>query len=346
MDGSNLATLVRQLSDVSLALLLSLIARGHCILTTSTPEEADALADEVVSIATDIFALPPAIVQCTADMTLETFVSALLTSPSPARTPPISHLGQQDCYFSTAGPSHSHIAPLVLLRDLDAASETVQAQVLELMRSRAIQTRRGPLHAPEPFLVVAQLVQAGARPTLLAPLLEQFFLSHPKAPAADDAASTASQHSVIHRPASAVPRPPHAPNAHAPLPPAALTHLRALADAVTMSGELQRYVHDIAVHLRLHRGVRGGGVSARATRDFKTLVRGLAALHGLDFVTPALVQLAVFKVYAHRIRLVRRVEEERSVLWGSDERVVGEFVKDVEVEGVIEDVLAAVRAPL
>jgi len=74
--------------------------------------------------------------------------------------------------------------------------------------------------------------------------------------------------------------------------------------------------------------------------------RCLAPLHGLDFATPALVNLAVFKVYSHRICLVQRVEDERSIMWGSSPEAVELYLKQVDVEAVIEGVLTSVRAPL
>ncbi len=75
------------------------------------------------------------------------------------------------------------------------------------------------------------------------------------------------------------------------------------------------------------------------------LCKSLAPLHGLNFVTPRLVGLAVKKIYAHRIQLVTP-EEERSVQWGSKIDDVAAMLEGIGAQAVIEDVLANVEVPL
>ncbi|KAI0810652.1 hypothetical protein GGR55DRAFT_644831 [Xylaria sp. FL0064] len=109
--------------------------------------------------------------------------------------------------------------------------------------------------------------------------------------------------------------------------------------------EVQRYQMNIIAFLRLHRAVAPGSVPPTATAHFRTLIRSLAALHGLDFVTPELVQLAARKIYAHRIVIVP-AERERSMQWGSDLAAVKALLEDVQPEDVVEDILGMVDAPL
>ncbi|KAI0426170.1 hypothetical protein F5Y09DRAFT_72364 [Xylaria sp. FL1042] len=109
--------------------------------------------------------------------------------------------------------------------------------------------------------------------------------------------------------------------------------------------EVQRYQMNIIAFLRLHRAVAPGSVPPVATTHFRTLIRSLAALHGLDFVTPELVQLAARKIYAHRIVIVP-AEHERSMQWGSDLAAVKALLEDMQPEDVVEDVLGMVDAPL
>ncbi|KAI8951326.1 hypothetical protein F4801DRAFT_294309 [Xylaria longipes] len=109
--------------------------------------------------------------------------------------------------------------------------------------------------------------------------------------------------------------------------------------------EVQRYQMNIIAFLRLHRAVTPGSVPPAATTHFRTLVRSLAALHGLDFATPELVQLAARKIYAHRIVIVPP-ERERSMQWGSDLDAVKALLEDVQPEDVVEDVLGMVEVPL
>ena len=68
-------------------------------------------------------------------------------------------------------------------------------------------------------------------------------------------------------------------------------------------------------------------------------------LHGLDFVPPPLVGLAVRKIYRHRISIVTP-EDERSLQYGSDFAAVKELLDGVTSDSIIEEVLGIVEAPL
>lgn len=101
---------------------------------------------------------------------------------------------------------------------------------------------------------------------------------------------------------------------------------------------------NIVSHLRMHRAVHNGMTPA-ATRHLTQLIRCLAPLHGMDFVTPALVALATRKVYLHRI-CVTAPKDERSMQWGSQLEVVEAELEGIGPSEVIEDVLDMVTAPL
>lgn len=108
--------------------------------------------------------------------------------------------------------------------------------------------------------------------------------------------------------------------------------------------DVHRYQMNLVSYLRIHRAV-SGGVSPAATKHFDRLMRCLAPLHGIDYVTPSLVALAARKVYLHRLEIAK-AEEERSVQWGSEVMAVEALLEGVGPEEVIEDVLATVAAPL
>lgn len=76
-----------------------------------------------------------------------------------------------------------------------------------------------------------------------------------------------------------------------------------------------------------------------------TDTRCLASLHGLDYVTPSIVALAAKKVYRHRITVVSP-EQDRSLLYGSDEAAVSKLLKGVTPDIIIENVLGDIEAPL
>ncbi|KAL8786161.1 MAG: hypothetical protein Q9213_002931 [Squamulea squamosa] len=112
----------------------------------------------------------------------------------------------------------------------------------------------------------------------------------------------------------------------------------------TVTAEVECYLHDIVTFLRMHRAV-DGGVNPRATQHFKTLIKCLGPLHGLDYVTPSLVAIAARKIYPHRI-IMTVPERDRSLQYGSNLAAVKAVLQGVTPESVIEDVLVAVEAPL
>ncbi|KAI0490657.1 hypothetical protein F4859DRAFT_15864 [Xylaria cf. heliscus] len=124
-----------------------------------------------------------------------------------------------------------------------------------------------------------------------------------------------------------------------------ISTLSTLSLQVHVGIEVQRYQMNIIAFLRMHRAVTPGSVSPAATTHFRMLTRSMAAIHGLDYATPALAQLAARKIYAHRIVIVP-AEFERSIQWGSDLPAVQALLADVQPEDVVEDVLEMVEAPL
>ncbi|KAF8534536.1 hypothetical protein BDD12DRAFT_408280 [Trichophaea hybrida] len=363
MENTHITTLVHSLDDIELAILLCLVADKHCILTTESGG-VEKLELEVDVIGTQVFGLLTVIVQCTPDITLDEFVTALLVSEE------VPEIGPAEPFVKLRGTTttdpftsgRKRIANVVILRDLDKASLQVQTLVLELMRTRQVLTSRSVLEVPERFLVIALIPKTYSLPALFRHLREQFFISHHHSSLPEeeeqqevvqsDADSLADSLAsvVIRKYSPSIPPPqissfPFNTLGRTYVPHAIVDSIRALVADVSISTEIGRYVLDIVVFLRMHRAVKGG-VSTQGTVDFELLVKCLAPLHGLDFVTPALASLAVFKVYSHRIELVQRVEDERSIMWGSSPEAVELYLKQVDVEAVIEDVLARVRAPL
>lgn len=62
-------------------------------------------------------------------------------------------------------------------------------------------------------------------------------------------------------------------------------------------------------------------------------------------ITPTIVALASEKVYAHRVELVKKPEDERSMQWGSEYNAVAESLRTASVEKCIEDAVLAVEVP-
>lgn len=127
-------------------------------------------------------------------------------------------------------------------------------------------------------------------------------------------------------------------------PAADISHLRQLSLRTAIDIDVLRYQMNLISFLRMHRAV-AGGATPQATRHLDQLVRTLAPLHGLEFVTPALVGVAARKVYLHRIKMVEPAKE-RSMQWGSELGAIQRLLEGWGPEDVVEEVLAVVSAPV
>lgn len=324
-----------------------------------------------------------ATVQCTPDTTLDDFIEPLLfdeTRPSPSShgISPVNNRESGESYFGTRnrssllrtssqGTHHEStsgirkLANIIIAQDLDLASNQVQTQALELIRTKRFCTSKKNFHcAPNRFLLIALLGKPNDESSLSSHLCDYFFISHHhpsdegfpevEREVESEQSDVDSLASVVIRKVPTTPPPFRAPR----FPPARknilvpkdmVDTIKSMADDVTISIEIRRYMFDLVVFLRMHRAV-AGGISARATKDFEELVRCLAPLHSLDFVTPSLASLGVYKAYSHRIELVQHPDGERSILWGSRPSAIAEYLRHVDVQGVLDEVVTGVKVPL
>lgn len=280
---------------------------------------------------------------------------------------------------TSLGPTHSQIANIILAKNLDQAPKAVQIQALELLRTHRIFTRTSVHTAPKTFMVVAVLgAESGGQARVTPHLNDFFYVAHWVDPhgegfpqlygddessiasselartgAGGDDASIASTASVVKRRSRASGSLFRSPTSYSTgiipskpptFAPADISKLRQLALRVSVDIDVTRYQMNIVSFLRMHRAV-GGGISPQATRHFEELMKSLAPLHGLDYVTPALVCLAARKVYLHRIRMVDPVRE-RSMQWGSELVAIQRLLDGWGPEDVVEEVLGMVAAPV
>ncbi|PFH57419.1 hypothetical protein XA68_15097 [Ophiocordyceps unilateralis] len=242
--------------------------------------------------------------------------------------------------------SSLQIANCVLARDLDRAPIAVQIQALELLRTRRIFTRTSVQAAPRQFVFLPVLQAAFAGDARVTPHLNDFLaIAHWHDPDQGFANLDDLDDDTNVGPAAISVD----GLAFAPTPPliseAEISRLAQFSQQqVEVDIEVLRYQMNIISFLRMHRAV-AHGMTPAATKMMDKITRCLASIHGLDFVTPALVALATKKVYLHRIRLVSP-DRERSLQWGSSLEAVEAVLADVGPEQVIQDVLDAVTAPL
>ncbi|KAL3957343.1 ATPase associated with various cellular activities AAA_3 protein [Purpureocillium lilacinum] len=370
---------VHDLSDLELAILLCLVSREHGIISTPS-DTIDDLIEELQLVARKTFGLSCVVINCHAGTTLEEFASALLYLPkptaaaatTPARTPSFQARSDSASYFvanpqQQSRPSRGSISPLtvltgggggvggfgpaaqiancVLARNLDCAPRAVQIQALELLRTRRIFTRTSVQAAPKQFVFVPVLEADSGGEAHVTPHLNDFFsLAHWHDPedglvnmeeAADDAASVESVVRSKHQ--DELPAGPSISESE-------ISHLAQLSQQVQADIDVIRYQMNVVSFLRMHRAV-DHGITPAATKHFDKLMRCVAPLHKLDYVTPALVGLAARKVYLHRIRITSPAKE-RSMQWGSKLEAVQSILDGVGPEEVIEEVLEMVTAPL
>lgn len=331
------------LNDLELAIVVSLVAEEHCIFSSDSSSTA-ILRDELGAICTHTFGLRPAVIQCNARTTIDDFNDAILvdnessvdylagndSTSRPALTIDFSHVRREPSPTGQRSPGNvlddRRIADVVIASDLDLADQSVQTQVLELIRARRIFTRTSMHTAPKDFLLVAVASRREAR--LSHHLNDIFAMSH------FHASEDGLQYTDGELPKDFTPS----------LTIIDIKGLRLDAERAYMTSEVAAYLHNIVLFMRMSRYVNRG-VTATATKQLRTLAKALAPLHGLSFVPPSLVVLAAKKVYAHRLVLAT-AETERSLQWGSDPDAVRKLLEGVTVEDVIDDVLASVETPL
>ncbi|KAI4088621.1 MAG: hypothetical protein LQ344_005960 [Seirophora lacunosa] len=247
-----------------------------------------------------------------------------------------------------SGSRALRLPDIAILQNLNQADYAVQIQALELIRTKRIYTNSAVYAAPKGFCVV--IAQDAAGPSLNKHLIDHLFMSHYHDPEDGfvnlEAASEwieddrSSSSSVVRK--SVVPTPTH--SFERTFTEADVQHLLRQSKTVTVTAEVECYLQNIIVFLRLHRAV-DGGITPRATQYFGTLIKCLAPLHGLEFVTPSLVDLAARKIYPHRIVLTAP-GRERSLQYGSHLAAVRAHLEGMSAEAIVEDVLESVETPL
>ncbi|KAM0285997.1 hypothetical protein ACHAQH_001186 [Verticillium albo-atrum] len=371
MADDILLSKVHGLSDLELAGLLCLMSREHCLISTP-PEALNELIEELQLISTETFGLKCTVVDCHANITLDDFAAAILTSRPQSRTPSPcqTRTSAEPSYF---GPRPGALTPLtslsatspgqpppamanvILARNLDRAPKAVQIQALELLRTRRIFTRTAVQAAPKQFLFVAVLGARSGGYARVTPHLNDFlYLAHWHDPELGFAnldegfeatvgqgdSETGSMESVVKKSVNGDFRVEGDPL----LSDVDIATLARLSQGVQIDVDVLRYQMNIISFLRMHRAV-GGGISPTATKHFEQLIKSMAPLHQLDYATPGLVGLALKKIYLHRIQIVDP-KQERSMQWGSELEAVEALLEDTDPEEVMEEVLEMVMTPL
>ncbi|KAL3455465.1 hypothetical protein BJX64DRAFT_272375 [Aspergillus heterothallicus] len=333
-DIDGIPSLAQELSDLELALLLCLGGQEHCLIETDESSIND-VAAELALICSHTFDLEYTVVECSETTSLEEFRDQICISTSRTDKLDIER--------------RHRTVNAVIAKNLDHASDSIQLEALELMRSKRLATKAGVLEAPEHFLFVPVVARdAGqVQPKLNTHLIDHLIISHLHE--SDDgyvyledddddwhSVGEESLSSVVHRTGTRESRHPRVQHQ-------LLDKLGTASKAVRVTAELIRYQQDIVVFLRLSRAV-AGGISARSNIHFTKLAKLLAVIHGISYLTPSIIALAAKKVFRHRI-VVAKPEDDRSLQYGSDLRAVAKVLEYATPDTILESVLT-LEAPL
>lgn len=361
MDIQTLLDGIHELSDLELAVLLSLVGQGHCLISTDD-DLVDDLASELSLIVTERFGLSYAVLNQDDLSSQEAFGEAILEergtqfgldedqAPGSLRT----RLASVDIRAAPRGNERRDSAldnravkNVIIAKGFNFANQYVQVQAIELIYNRRMFSKTTVHVVPKTFLFLPIITVSSQHIRLTHHLNDRIFISHyhaaehgfanleelDRSAISDDRSSSSKQRLSW-----------ESAQQNRNIPSSVIENLRTVSEQTSYTPETRRYLQDIVTFLRLERGV-DGGVTPRASVDFLALAKSLAPLHGINFLTPSLIALAARKVYAHRI-VIAEPQRERSMQYGSDLTAVNELLVGLTSQEVIENVLAAVPAPM
>ncbi|KIX08741.1 uncharacterized protein Z518_03398 [Rhinocladiella mackenziei CBS 650.93] len=383
METQTFLDRVEDLTDLELAILLSLIAQHHCLI-----EAQDDYLDDVASelalvwappqtqtkpvltplqIVRDIFKLSYIILDREDLQSVDRFGDAILDDNCEFGDDLSEHDNDADdasvlhstVTFRTAPSSHTEpskldsrrVVNVVIAKEFNYAHEDVQIQVLELIRKRRIYSRTTVHLAPKVFLFLPIVTTSSKHVRLNRHLNDRIFMSHSHSP--DDGFPNLEELAYADKSDDDDSADSYSPSpnmrrqtiiASRRIDKKLIEQLRRQGQATTITPEIRRYLQDVVAFLRMERGV-DGGVTPYATTLFLTLAKYLAPFQGIDYVTPSLVALAANKIYPHRI-IIATPDRERSAQYGTDLASAQDLVQDLDPHKVIQNVLETVECPI
>ncbi|KIW86229.1 hypothetical protein Z517_01624 [Fonsecaea pedrosoi CBS 271.37] len=360
---------VDDLTDLELAVLVSLVAQHHCLVVASD-DLLDDLASELALIVRDMFSLSYIILDRDDLQSIKTFGAAILDDDNNecddiphgsdidvessgmlhSKVSSVNFGGGSSHFVDTQKLDTRRVVNVIIAKNFNLAHQDVQIQALELIRKRRIYSRTTVHLAPAVFLLLPLVSTSSKHIRLNKHLNDRIFMSHshssedgfPNLEELDDATNSGDHDSTYSYSRSPSVRRQQM-IASRRIDAKLIEQLRAHGQTATITPEIRRYLQDIVAFLRMERGV-DGGVSPYATTLFLALAKYLAPLHGIDYVTPSLVALAAKKIYPHRI-IMATPARERSTQYGTDLASARYLLDDLNPDKVIQNVLDAVECP-
>ncbi|KIV93310.1 hypothetical protein, variant [Exophiala mesophila] len=365
-DVDALLDRVHDLSDLELAVLLSLIADQHCLIE-SDDDIQDDVAAELGLIVSDVFKFSHIILERDDLQSVDKFGELILDEHTDFE----DTINGGDSGFDSNSNLHTQIAAInfkgngssvasqqkldtrkvvnvIIAKDFNLASEAIQIQMLELIRSKRVFSRTTVHAAPKEFLFLPLVATSTKDVKLTKHLNDRIFISHRHQLEdgflhLEELDAHAEEQNFDHT----LGRSPSARSqqmlSNRRIDSSMIEYLRDQGHQTTVTTEIRRYLQDIVVFLRMERSV-DGGISPFATTQLLSLAKYLAPLHGIHYVTPSLVALAARKVYSHRI-IMATPQRERSTQYGTSLVAAQEILEGLDPQKVIDNVLGSVRCP-
>ncbi|CAG8534336.1 2895_t:CDS:2 [Acaulospora morrowiae] len=224
------------------------------------------------------------------------------------------------------------LAQVAIIEYLTDANEIIHAFIMEeILVKKQIIDKSTTYNLPTPFILIALLPATSSKPNLPNYLIDRFFISYTYEgmPGVGKYPITPSRKNSV-------------------IKPTEIEELSKKMDQVTVHNDMQRYIRDVVVGLRTHRLVKGG-LTARASSDFVTLVKALAAIFQRSYATPELVLFASEKVFSHRL-ILREFNDDKSTMYGTNMTTLLKArslaPKIPTSSDVVADVLQAVWPPV
>ncbi|KAK9721628.1 hypothetical protein K7432_003287 [Basidiobolus ranarum] len=200
------------------------------------------------------------------------------------------------------------LANIVIVEGLDAANDTIQCAISEILSKGSFVDCNTLCHVPDPFVIIA-VVPLSSTMLKSKHLLDKFYLNYTYEGGIEAKSLLQSKRYFA-------------------FPYQEVKDISQRARNVIVNPEINRYLRDILTAIRTNLRFKTGA-TARASTDLVSAVRALAAIYEKTHVTPDLVLIILSKVLGHR-------------LFPLNDSIKAQSSSD---QGIISDVLQSVWPP-
>lgn len=338
--------------DLLLVVLISIITHKNIVVTTDNSESATFVERWLELLACNILGVDDVLTIPFRKDTEWLDVERSIMVETERHTRYQESLGHQRGVNNTnnSGGMKKYCAQtlprFVILKDLNLASREIQSLLVQGMLQKKVTFNNAEYAFPSFSIMICLLnLQEGKSngvEGLMPHLRDLFFFSHNVN--VEDSLNTSLTKAEIAQLSKNLPD----RNPAIYITPQVIEEMSSRIDKVTVTSELKVYMQDIVVFLRTHRLIQPakGCVSPKAVKDFDMLLRAMCVFEQRDFATPSLVAKAARKIFPLKIDMCRNPEDEPTLHYGSDIRIVSKWMKKWDVVLIIDDVLSIVPTPL